>query len=129
MKIPVAAEEERKRIAESRELLTRLHKGEQIIAKAYNEKSVALAFEAIRLYGTISKKLFTLLEESLMLNEYLSSGRTIMVKRTGQAINIGTWCEGEMEIDPWTLQSLNMLKNVFGDDFNNFIEFKELEQE
>lgn len=129
VKIPKAVKENQERIIKSREILTRMNKGEKIIKKSYEEKSIALSFEAIRLYGTLARELFALLEQALMFSEYSATGRTIMITREGKAINIAPQAEGEVEIDPWSLLTMEKLRAVFGDEVENMIEFKEAEQE
>lgn len=129
MKAKQAHEENRKRLIEMKDLLTRLHKGQGIIEAAYKERSVALAFDAIKLYGLYSSKLLRLLEESTMLNEYLMTGQTVLVNRKGKAINISSVADGDIEIDPETLLTMRSLKEVFGEDFREFVEFVDMDQE
>ena len=129
MKMQAVLNDYKKTIMEAKKLLGRMHEGEKFIRHAINEKSVTSAFDGVKLYNEISKELYAKLEECLFIHEYLATGRTVLIKRTGEGVNMGSFLDkGTIEVDPWTLQSMLALKEVFGEDFQNIVTFEELKE-
>lgn len=130
MKMKAVTEDYKREIEEAKVLLGRLYKGQSILERAHKEHSIATAFQAINLFNELSKELYSKLELCLFIHEYLCMNKTVLIHRNGRGVNMTPYVEiGDMEIDPWTLQTIVALKDVFGDDFKNMITFENAEQE
>lgn len=125
VEIPRSLNEMLTSIAKSKELLTRLEKGASIIEEAYQEKSLARAFEATRLYNELAAELLGELEHSLFMNECLTTGKTVLINRKGRPINIDDYVKGEaIPVNLFALKSMQQLKEVFGEENMVDVEFK-----
>lgn len=125
MKINETKQFYEKEINEVRTLLSRMMKGQKIITEAGKSGSVATALQGIELYNHLSQEAFERLELCLFYHEYLAMGKTIVIKRTGKAINMDDKVsQKEIEVSPFHLKSLLALKEVLGDNFMDMVEFR-----
>lgn len=125
VKIPRPVRQLNQSIAHSKELLTRLSKGQEYIEQAYKDKSVARVFEAAILFNKLAKELNDELERALFMHECASTGRTVLLNRKGKSINVEHYIEGEAEpVDLWTLDSIQKLRETFGEEAIVEVEFE-----
>lgn len=125
VKIPKAVDELNESIARSKHMLARLAKGQEIIEKAYADKSIARIFEAAILFNKIAMDLNEELEHGLFMHECAATGRTVLINRKGKPVNIDDFVSGEdVPVDLWTLKSMNALKDTFGENAIVDVEFK-----
>jgi excinuclease UvrABC nuclease subunit len=114
-----------KEIGEVKELLSRLLKGQAFIEKAAKEGSVVKSLEAVQLYNKISKEVFEKLELCQFYHEFLCMDKTVVINRRGRAINLDPLIsQREVEISPYHLRSMEVLKDVFGENFEEMVEFR-----
>lgn len=125
IKIPRSLEEYQKSMAISKKLLERMIKGQEFLEKAYEDKSFARVFEAAKLYGELAFKLNEELENALFMHECATTGQTVMMSRKGKLLNIDKYIQGEAEeVDLWTIKSMKLLKETFGEDAIVDVEFE-----
>ena len=126
MEIDAAREEYQKKVLKAKKIIDRMNKGKKIIEEKINNSEINSAFEGMRLYSALSIQLFQTLEECTLLHEHLAFGKKILLKRTGEAVNVKEMFAqaGEkVEISPWELNSLQVLERIFGEDLKNIVEF------
>ena len=125
IQIPKPLEEMNLSLVKSKQTLTRLMKGQSVIKQAFDEKSLTKAFEGVLLFNKLAMELNDELERALFMHECLTTGKTILINREGRPINVENLVEGESEpIDLWTLNSIKIMKETFGEDAIIDVNFK-----
>ena len=126
MEIDAAREEYQQKVLKAKDLINRMNKGKQIIEDKLKKNEVNSALKAIRLYFEISSELFNILEECTLLHEHYSFGKKILLKRSGDAVNVKEMFAAagdKVEVSPWELESLQILEKVFGEGIKELVEF------
>ena len=122
--LPPGTKEADLRLREAKELLGRLYRGHKMLEDAYKQKSLAQAFEIIEHYGRVSKELITKLEEAAILQQFCITGATTFITREGRPVGVDSFLDPSYtEADPWSLMSLQLLKETFGEDVHSFVRF------
>lgn len=100
-------------------LLSRLHKGQEIIGQQLARAEVTSALESMRLFNRLSEQIVIITEMLLFISDYLLFGRTIVIGREGKPIKIEDVLgdETKRNIDVWEIESAKMLGSLFGNEF------------
>lgn len=122
--IPKELELQQARIQDTKALLARLEKGTKLIEEAVKNNEV----DKLPLYGKTFLEVTNLVKESLEVisfyQEYLATGKTILIRRSARPESMDTSSE-TVEVDAFTLGSLIRLTEVFGKDAIELIETEE----
>lgn len=122
MKVPVGTKEIQDNVMKGKELLIRLNKGSKMIEEYLGNGEYLEAQKAIRHWAKLSKELFKHMETATLLHQYQLTDNSVLLQANGTLIKVEDLVDPQgIELDPFTLISLDMLKNVFGDDIHNFI--------
>ena len=109
------------RIQDTKALLARLEKGTKLIEEAVKNDEV----DKLPLYGKTFLEVTNLVKESLEVisfyQEYLATGKTILIRRSAKPESMTTSTE-TVELDAFTLATLIRLTDVFGKDAIELIE-------
>jgi hypothetical protein len=125
VKIPKPIDEMQTTLTEGKKLIARLDKGQKIIQESIQTGSVNRAFEAIRLYNKLAIQLNDNLENALFIHEQIATGRSTVINRGGYPVNASTYRNDQyMMVDLWTLNSLKQLRDFFGEEYVEFVEFE-----
>lgn len=126
MKVPAGTDEYQASIRKSKDLLNRLKKGSKMLDEALDKNEYLQAQKVIRHWEKLSKDLFTELEIATLTHQFILTGNQFLIKSDGTLIAQKEMVNQEtLEIDPWTLISLEKLKAVFGDEVNEFLVIEE----
>lgn len=102
------------RIKDTKALISRLEKGTKLIEEAVRTGDA----DKLPLYGKTFLEVAALVKESLEVltfyQEYLATGKTILIRRTGRPEAMETTDE-LVEVDAFTLASLIRLGELFGE--------------
>lgn len=122
--IPKELALQQSRIQDTKALLARLEKGTKLIEEAVKNNEV----DKLPLYGKTFLEVTNLVKESLEVisfyQEYLATGKTILIRRSARPESMDTSTE-TVEVDAFTLASLIRLTEVFGKDAIELIETEE----
>lgn len=122
--IPKELELQQARIQDTKALLARLEKGTKLIEEAVKNNEV----DKLPLYGKTFLEVTNLVKESLEVisfyQEYLATGKTILIRRSARPESMETSSE-TVEVDAFTLASLIRLTEVFGKEAIEIIEAEE----
>lgn len=122
--IPKEVVLQQERIQDTKALLARLEKGTKMIEEAINNNEI----DKLPLYGKTFLEVTNLVKESLEVisfyQEYLATGKTILIRRTGRPESMDT-TEEMMELDAFALTSLLRLSEVFGKEAIELVDLEE----
>lgn len=122
--IPKEVVLQQERIQDTKALLARLEKGTKMIEEAIKNNEI----DKLPLYGKTFLEVTNLVKESLEVisfyQEYLATGKTILIRRTGRPESMDT-TEEMMELDAFALTSLLRLSEVFGKEAIELVDLEE----
>ena len=122
--IPKEVVLQQERIQDTKALLARLEKGTKMIEVAINNNEI----DKLPLYGKTFLEVTNLVKESLEVisfyQEYLATGKTILIRRTGRPESMDT-TEEMMELDAFALTSLLRLSEVFGKEAIELVDLED----
>lgn len=126
MQVPPGTTEYERSVRKAKELLVRLHKGTNMLNKAYQDNDTVQMQNIIRTWMKVSKELYTELEISTLIHQQFMTGNKVVLRGDGSLASVSDMVDPEtVELDPWLLISMEKLKEVFGDDIHQFLEIKE----
>lgn len=110
---------------ESKELLRRLANGDQYISSAMKKGNIIDASKGVRLFLKYAREMQDHLEQALFIHEMLTAERTVLVTKDGKPVKAEEVLEGIDEYEvltPFTLTSIEKMKEVFGEDYFTILE-------
>lgn len=126
MKVPPGTSEYQASVRKAKDYLVRLSKGKRMLEEAVGNNQLVEAHKVIRLWDQIANQLYVELEIATLLHQHMLTGNQVLVRPNGTFVKLEELVETEgMELDPWTLLSMEKLKTVFGDDIHQLIHIEE----
>lgn len=125
VKMPAAVEKAEKLVKEAITMHGRLRNGQRHLEQALNNQSVTDALTIVELFNRLSGQLINLTEELIVLHQLHLLGHDLYVRRDGAAIFASRMAEGEVELDPYYLLSLQALTQTFGPLPPDFVNIKD----
>ena len=126
IKKPIVLDQLSDNTVELKKLLTRLNKGVGYIDRTLGNGNVVDSAKAARLFRDIAEETTKLIEDSLFIHEFLTTGATVLVTRQGKPVKaesvIGDNLHDYTFVNAFTVSSVEKLKEVFGEDYIKFIE-------
>lgn len=114
-------------LSKAKALLARMKNGQEFIDKSMRGANIIEASKGVRLYNKYAEEAFHHLERALFIHEFLTTGAGVVISRDGKAVKVEDIVDdkdGIRMVDPWTLRSVEKLKEVFGEDFITFVDLK-----
>lgn len=117
---------QQKRITDLKTLLSRLEKGTQMMEKAIDERNDGQFKVLSKTYIEVMHSAVSLLENTQYYQEFLASGRSVLIQRNGNVKNMMNDYTTR-PFDASELSAILKLSEVFGPDAIDLIEFEEAE--
>lgn len=125
MQVPQGTKEAQDSIRKAKDIIIRLKKGGAMLDNAFKNDQISESRKIIHQWLNLSKQLFTELEMIMILQQSAMLGKNIAINSSGRLVDIEHVTDKEhMELDPWTLLTLEKLHYIFGDDLQELIEIK-----
>lgn len=125
MIVPAGTIEYQESLRKAKATLIRLHKGSKMLEEAINTREMLQAEKVIKHWEKLANELFVELEIATLIHQQNLTGNSIVAKADGTPIKVEDIMDTKsIEVDPWTLISLEKLKSVFGEDVHKFIEIR-----
>jgi hypothetical protein len=122
VKVPAGTVEYQESLKKAKATLIRLNKGSKMLEEAILSRETLQAEKIIRHWEKLARELFVELEIATLIHQQNLTGNSVVAKADGTPIKIEEIMDTKpVDIDPWTLISLEKLKTVFGEDVHNFI--------
>lgn len=127
--IPLGLKRQLHEIQETRVILNRYAKGREMYKEALEAGDHSKCAKILQTFDKVLETGFVQIERTLILQEYLATGKVVVIPRDGsKAYELENPEENNemISLSPYELQSLQGLVEVFGKDAVNFIEFDRL---
>lgn len=123
VEIPRAVFEMEESLARAKNILQRLDKGQKMLKDSVENGSMPRSVDLGILFNKLALEALNELENASFMHEYLTSGRTTVLDRSGRpATAIKFKPDEHRVVDLWTLKSMRILKDVFGEE--NLVDFE-----
>lgn len=125
VKVPAGTVEYQESLKKAKATLIRLHKGSKMLEEAVRARETLQAEKIIKHWERLANELFVELEIATLIHQHNFTGNSVVLKADGTPIKVeAIMVTQPVDLDPWTLISLEKLKAVFGEDLHNFIEIR-----
>ena len=125
MKVDAGTNEYQQSIRKAKDSLIRLHKGKRMLDEAVRKQEYVKSQEIIHLWKSVAEELFVELEIATLIHQSIMTGNKVVGRADASLVKFEDLADPDnIEMDPWTLLSLEKIKGVFGDDVHQFIELK-----
>ncbi len=127
--IPKGLKAQQEGIKETRELLDRYAKGRRMFQEAMAKSDLELASKLLTTFDKVLEETYLSTERVLMLQEYLATGKAVVIPRDGtkpyKVDNPEQYSEF-VAASPYELQCIRALSETFKEDTLSFVEFDRL---
>lgn len=119
--IPRELDFQNERIQLAKKQLDRLQKGTQMISDVISDRNFDMMPQYSKTFLEIAENVQGMLEDMLFYNEYLATGKSIIIRRNGRPGAMDVTDE-KIEVDVFTLKAYEVMSNLFGRDAIEIIE-------
>lgn len=127
--IPRGLKTQQQSVRELRALIDRYVKGRQLFKEAISRGDDATVQQLLPTFDSVLDETYLKFEQLLMLQEYLSTGKAVVIPRDGTQpyrIENEEQLKEMIALSPYELQSVRAMSDTFGTDAINFIDFDRL---
>jgi len=116
-------------VRELRTLLDRYVRGRQLFKEAVSKGDDATVHQLLPTFDSVLDEAYAKFERLLMLQEYLATGKAVVIPRDGSQpyrIENEEQLKEMITLSPYELQAVRAMSDTFGTDAINFIDFDRL---
>ena len=122
VKVNKGTNEYQQAVFEAKNEILRLHKGMKMMNKALEANDLMQAKKLMDRWYTVAQNAYYKIELATLIHQHYITKNSVVVSGSGQPVDIkNTMDPDNVELDPWTLQTLVYLKELFGEDVHSLI--------
>lgn len=127
--IPYGVQRQLSSIKETKALMDRYAKGRELFKEAQARHDMDTLKKLLHTFDDVITQTYLSMERTLMLQEYLVTGKAVVIPRDGSApykVDDADSLDNMIALDPYELQSVRALSETFGKDSVSFVNFDRL---